>query len=533
MPQNTNPESAGSVSSASITVSDEKPINTKPQIKTATKRAAARKTAPKKAAALHASLPESNIKTSVSAERLAKLKSWGGDKVMSASEAIMWRMEVLPKTRSTGTSLHILEGTPDWSRFMATMEWMVGVVPRLRQKVFISGVGQLPSWVDDESFSLQYHVRRVSLPAPGMQSDLMTFLESFSTTPCDRSRPPWEIVLIEGLDKNRSAFALKIHHSLTDGAGLIQLFEGLLARSADEVLSPIPKWQPQKSLWRRQVGGRLLTDFKQLSSTASSMGRHAYKWISDRETEFSKMALDYTRSIMALNQAQSGGGSPLFRKRGLATRIEIFELPFPALKAASKNAGASFNDVYLAGIIGGFRRYHEAYDMTLEAVPLSFPVSVRKPGDPEGGNRFSGVSYRAPVYSDLNEQLQAVGDFVSKVRKEPAIDFFNQLMPGMLAMPNSVIAALMSLVTSRMDAQASNIPGMRETVYLAGCKVLSHYAIPPRPGCAVMYAMITHDDKACIALNIDPAAIVEPRLLVESVTAEFNEIISKFSKKQD
>jgi WS/DGAT/MGAT family acyltransferase len=524
MPQSANPDLTH-MSSKTVVINDEKSSDVLVRQSNAAEKKPLKKTSVKK-------VPAVQVKSTVSAERLAKLRTWGGGKIMSASEAIMWRMEVLPKTRSTGTSLHILEGTPDWSRFMATMEWMVAVVPRLRQKVFETGViGQLPSWVDDESFSLHYHVRRVSLPGEGAHSELMSFLESFSTTPCDRSRSPWEIVLIEGLENKRSAFAMKIHHSMTDGAGLIQLFDALLARTADEQLSPVAKWEAKKPLWRRQVGGRLLTDFRQFSTLASSAGRQAYKWISDRETEFSRMALDYSRSIMALTQAQSGGGSPLFRKRSLATRIEIFELPFPALKAAAKNAGASFNDVYLAGIIGGFRRYHEAYDISLDAVPLSFPVSVRKPGDPEGGNRFSGVSYRAPVYSDLNTQLKEVGDFVSQVRQEPAIDFFNQLMPGMLAMPNSVIAALMSLVTSRMDAQASNIPGMRETVYLSGCKVLAHYAIPPRPGCAVMYAMITHDDKACIALNIDPAAIVEPQLLIDSVTAEFNEIINQFSNK--
>ncbi|MEX1667843.1 wax ester/triacylglycerol synthase domain-containing protein [Zhongshania guokunii] len=465
-----------------------------------------------------------------SPERLQALRSWGGDKVMSAAEAIMWRMEVLPKTRSTGTSVHMLDGCPDWQRFLDTMTWMVSSVPRLRQRVFETGIpGQLPCWVNDDTFSLHYHVRRVSLPAPGGYRELMDFLETFATTPCDRSRPPWEIVLIEGCAENRSAFAMKIHHSLTDGGGLIQLFNSVLARDPNEYFGGDATWPAATSPWSRNFAARLIGDAKQFSGGVSSLGRQGLAWLRSGNTELSRIALDYSRSLLALTQAQSGGGSPLFRKRSLATRFELLDVSFAPLKAAAKAAGVSFNDVYLAGIIGGFRRYHEAYDMTLEAVPLSFPVSVRKPGDPAGGNRFSGVSYRAPVHNDLAQQLKEVSEFVSQVRKEPAIDFFNQIMPSLLAMPSSVVAALMSVVTSRMDAQASNIPGMRDTVYLAGSKVLAHYVLPPRPGCAVMYAMITHGDTACLALNIDPAAIKEPQLLLDSVTAEFNDIIRQYA----
>ena len=85
----------------------------------------------------------------------------------------------------------------------------------------------MPAWVPDPDFDLTYHLRRVRLPEPGTFDQVLELAEQVAMTPFDRARSPWEAVLVEGLEGGRAAYFLKMHHSLTDGQGGVQLL-GLL-----------------------------------------------------------------------------------------------------------------------------------------------------------------------------------------------------------------------------------------------------------------------------------------------------------------
>src|SRR5690606_32200627 len=90
-------------------------------------------------------------------------------------------------------------------------------------------------------------------------------------------------------------------------------------------------------------------------------------------------------------------GSPLFARRSLERRFDGVELPLTRLKAASKRLDGTVNDVFLAGLIGGFRRFHEEMGFPPAPMPIGFPISIRAAADAPGGNRFTGAQYAAPV----------------------------------------------------------------------------------------------------------------------------------------
>lgn len=459
-------------------------------------------------------------------QRMDYLAKWGGGEQLSAPEAIMWHLEKYPASRSSGTSLHFLDGRAEWSRVQDFVAWLCAATPRLRQRVREAELpGQALVWVEDQHFDLGYHLRHVSLPAPAGQGELQQFLQSFSQTPFDPARPPWEAVLIDDCEQRGSVFALKIQHCLTDGGGLIQLFGAALSPSADE-------WPKPGKASRPSTRGRF-SRMTRLPGHLGKWGRVASRALAVQRGGASGLS-DYLHSLQKLGGAQMTAGSPLLKKRSRATRYELLELPMPQFKRLAKAAGASVNDLYLAIIIGGMQRYHQAYGVVADTLPLAFPVSVRKPGDPEGGNRFTAVNYSAPLQlTDPAARIAAIQQFVQGARREPALDFINQVMPALLTLPKSLLAALLPRYTARLDLQASNIPGLVGDYYLAGRRVRSHYVLPPRPGCAVMLAMISHNDAAGIALNCDPAAILDPDLLVTSIREEFEGLCQCFLPPSD
>ena len=103
-------------------------------------------------------------------------------------------------------------------------------------------------------------------------------------------------------------------------------------------------------------------------------------------------------------------GSPLLRGRSLSWRFQAFDVSFPDLRAAAKAADASLNDAFLAALLGAFRLYHEELGVPIETMPIAIPISVRRADDAEGGNRFTGARFAAPVgIADPAMRMQAMG----------------------------------------------------------------------------------------------------------------------------
>ncbi|MGH3433931.1 MAG: wax ester/triacylglycerol synthase domain-containing protein, partial [Thermocrispum sp.] len=174
------------------------------------------------------SLPTSNE------QAWAAAASWGRAERMTELETLMWRSERHPQQSSTTLAVMLLDQPPDWDRLVAAHEWASELIPRTRQRVLEPAlpVGP-PAWVPDEHFLLEYHLRRTQLPGDGSMASLLAFAASFALAPLDRQRPLWEAVLVAGLDRGQAAYLLKLHHSLTDGLGGVQLMSMVQSRTPE------------------------------------------------------------------------------------------------------------------------------------------------------------------------------------------------------------------------------------------------------------------------------------------------------------
>jgi hypothetical protein len=219
-------------------------------------------------------------------------------------------------------------------------------------------------------------------------------------------------------------------------------------------------------------------------------------------------------------------GSGLFKRRSLSWRFDTIEFPLARFKAASKVAEASVNDVFLAGLIGGFRRYHEEMGVPVAQMPIGFPISLRKENDPIGGNKFAGSQYAAPLeIEDPIERIRHIQQFVRDIRAEPALDVLVRLMPVVTRLPLAAITAMTADFTTAQDAQISNIPGIPYPVYLAGAEITHFWPFAPVPGCGMMIVMMSHNGRCCIGVNTDRAAVTEPDLLIECFRNGIEEVL--------
>jgi diacylglycerol O-acyltransferase / wax synthase len=240
-------------------------------------------------------------------------------------------------------------------------------------------------------------------------------------------------------------------------------------------------------------------------------------------TEAAKFALSLRRVLTPPDTPHS----PALTGSGSGYRIDTLDVSFDELKTAAKAAGGSVNDAFLAGILGGVRRYHEKLSLTVESMPVAIPVSLRTDADPMGANKFAGARFVAPVGEpDPKARIAAIHDFIVEARMEPALGFLDILAPVLSRLPGIVLSRLVGEMTGLADLQASNLGAIGRPLYLAGARVTRIYPVGPRPGIPAMLAMLSYEGTCCIAVNYDSEAVSDPSAFSECLREGFAEVIA-------
>ena len=157
-------------------------------------------------------------------ERWGGAAAWSAGSGLTSMQTLLWRAERHPVQSSTSTVIIDLDRAPDWKRFVAATEWGTGLVRRLRQRVVEPVVPTAsPTWADDPTFDLDYHLRREHVES---REEMLARAAQLALHPFDRSRPLWEGVLFE-VEGAGAAYVLKIHHALADPLGTVQLLSML------------------------------------------------------------------------------------------------------------------------------------------------------------------------------------------------------------------------------------------------------------------------------------------------------------------
>ena len=456
---------------------------------------------------------------------------------MSDEDALMWLVEKDPILRSTIVAVALFDRPPDFERLRARIHRATCLIPRFRQRVLSPPfrVGP-PRWSVEETFDLDFHLRRIRLPAPGTERTLLDALQPIASAGFDRARPLWEFTLIEGLydadGTERAAFAMKVHHAVTDGVGgmtLLALLVDLTADAAepDDVPAvPAPESMDATSLMRDSLAHsarRFLGVARRFPASGLDATRAVLRDPVRAGADLVRTAASIGRMVAPATEPMS----PVMRDRGLGRRLDVFDLALDDVRRAAKVAEGSVNDVFVAAVIGGLHRYHGRHGDCPESLRMTLPINLRREGDDSGGNHFAPARFAVPAtILDPHERVQAVRSLVHQWRAEPALQLTGPLAGVLNRLPTATTTALFGGMLKCCDFVATNVPGAPVPVFAAGARVERLYAFAPPAGAAVNVSLISHVDTCCIGVVTDTTAVPDAGVLLACLHEGFEELLA-------
>lgn len=451
---------------------------------------------------------------------------------MTDTDALLWNMERNPKLRSTVTAIMLLDRSPHWDRVLDRAERLTRRLPRLRQRVVeVPRILGPPRYETDPDFDLAYHLRRVSAPPPGDFRAVLDFAQASAMAGLDHHRPLWQYTLFEGMEDGRAALVQKVHHSLADGVGGMQL--ALL--TVDEERDP-PDEDPMPAKPAVERVGLLELERDALvrsahalvDTTVNAPGlvgsvatilRNPVRAVTDA----GRLVASATRLLSpALTTC-----SPVMRSRSTRWRYFPLEVPLDDLQRGAKAADASLNDAFVGAICGGFDRYHRRHGEYAPELRMTMPMNLRGDDELLGGNRLTTLRMLVPTDEpDPVQRMARIGEVSTRTQNEPAVAVTPTIAGLLNRLPERAMTLVFAGMFEHVDFLASNVPGIPSRCYTGGAEVLRWYAFGPTEGAAVNLTLMSHGKTCCIGVNCDAAAVPDPDVLAECLEEGFDEILA-------
>lgn len=452
---------------------------------------------------------------------------------LSDSDALMWRIEADPVLRSPIVVVARLDCEPSWAGVIGTFQRAVDVVPRLGQRVAAGPFGLGPlRWVDDPSFDVRHHIRRVRAAHGDGMRGALDLAEADAVAAFDPARPPWQATLIEGIGAGRAALVWRFHHAITDGVGGVELASAIFEHDREAPVTDGAEPPAPAPAAGSGTGGALpRRSLGWLGSPVAAV-RMANRAVTD-PVGTGRLAARTARSVARMLAPAPAPLSPLLEGRSIDRRLLVLEVPFAGLDHAAAAAGGTINDVFLAAVAGGMQRYHEAMHTPVKALRVTMPINLRGPSDPPGGNRFAPARFVLPV-DDPDPIARAIvaGDIVRRWRAEPSLRLTSSLAAVLNRLPGPVLTRLFASMLRSIDVDAVDVPGLREDAYLAGARVDRLWAFAPPTGAALSITLVSHGETACIGLECDLAAVSKPEVLGACFEGALDELLSVAGERE-
>ncbi len=448
---------------------------------------------------------------------------------MSDNEALMWNLEKDPALSSWFASITLLDTPPSFERLRARLAVAVSEIPRLRQRV-VPSVGRLspPVWVADPGFDLDYHIRRIAVPAPGAPEDLHELASNLLLDPFERTRPLWLFVIIEGLADGRAALFQKMHHTITDGEGGIRLAEKFtdLERDASHP-------DPVIEIGEQPVGEDFGESAREaLGHNVRRMGGVAQRVVKSVVTNpigtasgVGAVLGEVSKALFPSTDPAEAVGSPLWKHRTLKRWFGTIQVPFDDAKAAAKRRGGTINDFFVAGALAGTVAYHEARDAAPNRLRVAMPISTRH-GGTAGGNQFSITTTDLAAARGAVAAFDVVVEGLAGAKSGKSVDILGSLSMIINLLPTSVIASFAKDAAATVDFTVSNVRGAPFSVYIAGARVDALFPMGPISGTAFNLTTMSYAGSLDMGLVVDAGAIEAPAELRDHIEAAYAELIA-------
>ncbi len=431
------------------------------------------------------------------------------------------------------------EGRVTFKGILANIESRLHLARCFRQKLVRVPLGfDHPYWIEDADFDLEFHVRHIALPTPGDWRQLCIQVARVHARPLDLGKPLWEMYVIEGLDGVEGlppgcfAILTKIHHSAIDGVS------GMEMQAATHDLTPDGKPVPPERPWVAESQPTLVE--LALRSTVNNV-QQPFRFARILREAAPPMIKALIERANELDDEEGPAEVPRTRFNGKVSPHRVFEASSLALadvkQIRKRVEGATVNDVILAVVGGGLRKYLEKHlELPIDTLSAFAPISTRTP-DQAGtaGNQVSGmfvalhtdevdpVTRLEKVYrttTSSKEMTEAVG--------ARSMTDVTQTMPGVLAgIAGRLVArtGLMSRMKPIAHCVVTNVPGPQVPMYFTGAKMVGSFGLGcPMEGIGLFHAVLSYNGAITIAVTACRDQMPDPSFYAECIEASFREL---------
>ena len=346
-----------------------------------------------------------------------------------------------------------------------------------------------PVWVEDEDIDIDYHVRHITLPKPGTNRQLQQYVARLHSSLLDRSRPLWEVCIIDGLKSGQVALYTKVHHAGIDGQAGVAVAKAIfdLAPTGRVIKPPRPRARHN----RYQLGiaelasaaaRNAVRQYAKLIRMAPSMARAVRDVVVPEKDEHGKR--HWSLPDVKVFAPRTLLNTAITNQRSFAGRM----IPLAETKFIAKTFGVTLNDVVMGTTAGALRRYLREYD-DLPEKPLvaAVPVSLRAQGDESANNQVSmlrmslGTDVADPVerLKVIHASSDAGKAMMSRVKTVIPSDFPMLGSPWLVSGIASLLgrSRLANVVPPFANLIISNVAGIPVPLYYAGASVACYYPV--------------------------------------------------------
>jgi WS/DGAT/MGAT family acyltransferase len=431
-------------------------------------------------------------------------------------------------TYETG-SLRSPEGGIDIDRIRAYVSSRLHLIPRYRQRLAFIPVENHPVWVDDDHFNIHYHVRHTALPRPGDERQLKRLAARIMAQHLDRSKPLWEMWVVEGLEGGDN-FALisKIHHCMVDGMSSVDLLNVLLQPEPVESFEPPPEWLPRLA----PTSFELLRDAAYRYATLPfELGRS----IPDLVGQARDPRSDVRARMRAVRDTLSGMSrpslTPLNQPVGPHRRFDWLAMDLGRVKDVKNRVGGTLNDVVLTTVGGAVRRFLTRRRVHPEHLDFRVmaPVSVRSQQEQGSlGNRVSAWMVPMPLGEpDPRERLAKIRETTAALKDTKQAMGAEVLTAVGEWTPSTLLSLGAQLATRRLpfNLVVTNVPGPQVPLYLLGARMLDNYGLVPlMDNLCLGIVLFSYAGKLCWGFTSDWDLIPDLHDFVLDIEASFREL---------
>jgi len=415
------------------------------------------------------------------------------------------------------------------------IESRLDTIPRYRQRLATVPLEGHPVWVDDEFFHIDYHVRHIALPHPGTEEQLKELAGRLMSQQLDRSKPLWELNVVEGLESGGFAVITKIHHCMIDGMSGIDLMAVILDFTAQvEAAEPTP-WTARPAPNGTELAVREIA--RSVSSAVASLGHisELREGLGDRIDGW-KHRLEASIASLGSGWLTPTGKTPLNGPIGPGRSFEWLELPLDGVKEIKDTHESSVNDAMLAIVAGGIRQYllTDAGMSASELGAIDFrimaPVSVRTKSE-QGtmGNKVAMWLITLPLAEpDPAKRIAKIKRATKELKETDQALGASTIVSVSMGAPATLVslAARLASRARPFNMTVTNVPGPQFPLYMAGSQMQATYPLVPLwQSHGLGIAMFSLNGAIDIGLNSDRYLVEDPASVAKALHAAYDELL--------